>query len=67
MKITDLVKIEVQWATSAGDFLPFTTLGKDFHGKTVAVITLEDLQELIDQAYRDGYEQRHAEVLGCLV
>jgi len=36
----DSVVVETRWATSAGDFVPFTPLPKRFHGKKVR-ITIE--------------------------
>lgn len=37
----DSVIVETRWATSSGDFVPFTTLPKRFHGKKVR-ITIEE-------------------------
>ena len=39
----DPVMVEVRWATSAGDFLPFTALPKAYHGKTVQLVIVEPL------------------------
>ena len=36
------VRVKVAWATSAADFLPFTSLPKRYHGKTVALVIVED-------------------------
>lgn len=38
----DSVVVETRWATSAGDFLPFTSLPKRFHGKKVKITIAED-------------------------
>ncbi len=38
----DSVVVETRWATSAGDFLPFTPLPKRFHGKKVRITVVED-------------------------
>lgn len=37
----DSIVVETRWATSAGDFVPFTPLPKRFHGKKVR-ITIEE-------------------------
>lgn len=37
----DSIVVETRWATSAGDFVPFTPLPKRFHGKRVR-ITIEE-------------------------
>ena len=43
------ILVEVKWATSAGDYLPFTALPKSFHGKTVKleIATKEELAEAL--------------------
>lgn len=38
----DSVVVETRWATSCGDFLPFTPLPKRFHGKKVRITVAED-------------------------
>lgn len=38
----DSVVVETRWATSAGDFIPFTPLPKRFHGKKVRITIVED-------------------------
>lgn len=38
----DSVVVETRWATSAGDFVPFTALPKRFHGKKVRITAVED-------------------------
>lgn len=38
----DSVVVETRWATSAGDFIPFTPLPKRFHGKKVRITIEED-------------------------
>lgn len=38
----DSVVVETRWATSAGDFIPFTPLPKRFHGKKVRITIKED-------------------------
>lgn len=38
----DYVKVEVRWATSAGDYVPFTALPARYHGKTVAIVIVEE-------------------------
>lgn len=40
--MSDHVKVEVKWATSAGDYVPFTALPARYHGKTVAIVIIED-------------------------
>lgn len=35
------VEVDVCWATSAGDYVPFTTLPKAYHGKRVAIVIIE--------------------------
>ncbi len=37
----DSIVVETRWATSFGDFVPFTPLPKRFHGKKVR-ITIEE-------------------------
>lgn len=38
----DSVVVETRWATSSGDFVPFTPLPKRFHGKKVRITIVED-------------------------
>lgn len=38
----DSIVVETRWATSAGDFVPFTPLPKRFHGKKVRITIEED-------------------------
>lgn len=38
----DSVVVETRWATSAGDFIPFTPLPKRFRGKKVRITIEED-------------------------
>ena len=41
-KSSDSVEVEVKWATSAGDFIPFTPLPKRYHGKRVKIVIVEE-------------------------
>lgn len=41
-KSDDSVEVEVKWATSAGDFIPFTPLPKRYHGKRVKIVIAEE-------------------------
>lgn len=38
----DSIVVETRWATSSGDFVPFTPLPKRFHGKKVRITIEED-------------------------
>lgn len=38
----DSIVVATRWATSSGDFVPFTPLPKRFHGKKVRITIEED-------------------------
>lgn len=41
------VEVDVCWATSAGDYVPFTALPKHYHGKRVAIVIIEPEQTVM--------------------
>lgn len=43
--MTDDKTARVKWATTAGDFVPFTALSARYHGRTVALVIVEDEPE----------------------
>lgn len=35
------VEVDVCWATSAGDYVPFTALPKEYHGQRVVIVIVK--------------------------
>ena len=48
------IEVKVAWASSAGDFLPFTPLPARFHGKTVLLVMADEADEPIPYTLTDA-------------